>query len=145
MNAARSVGEGDGVKAARAASILCFISPAEAEALLRVDRQRPGHDLVHLAGDRGIQRRGVRIRPWRTSSRTEISLSPGNCRSPVTISKRTAPSEKRSERESTGRPQACSGDMYWSFPLSAPIWVWPPAALLTAFAMPKSQSLTSPS
>ena len=48
-----------------------------------------------------------------------------------------------SVRRSTFFPQACSGDMYWSFPLSAPACVcW---TFVAALAMPKSQSLMSPS
>ena len=94
-------------------------------------------------GTAGLTSRGARILPSRTASSTEISLSPEKRRSPVSSSKSTAPSEKMSERPSTGSPQACSGDMYWSFPLSAPICVW--LAFDTALAMPKSTSLMSPS
>ena len=46
-------------------------------------------------------------------------------------------------RRSTRLPQACSGDMYWSLPFSAPEIVVD--TLLAAFAIPKSQSLMSPS
>ena len=46
-------------------------------------------------------------------------------------------------RRSSLLPHACSGDMYCSFPLSAPEIVVD--TLLAAFAMPKSQSLMSPS
>lgn len=61
----------------------------------------------------------------------------------MSVSNSSEPSEKMSERASTGRPQACSGLMYWSLPLSAPICVF--EALVTALTMPKSHSLMSPS
>ncbi len=38
-------------------------------------------------------------------------VSPENAGLPVAISYSTAPSEKRSVRESTASPRACSGDM----------------------------------
>ena len=46
-------------------------------------------------------------------------------------------------RRSIGLPHACSGDMYWNLPLSAPDCVL--EAFEAALAIPKSQSLTSPS
>ncbi len=70
-------------------------------------------------------------------------MSPLKSLSPVSISYRTTPSEKMSVRRSTFFPHACSGDMYWSLPFSAPACVcW---TFVAAFAMPKSQSLMSPS
>ena len=42
---------------------------------------------------------------------TAMALSPSNGRRPVSISYRTLPRLKRSERLSTGLPNACSGDM----------------------------------
>ncbi len=72
-----------------------------------------------------------------------MSVSPSKSGAPVSISCRTAPSEKMSLRRSTRLPHACSGDMYWSLPLSAPEIVV--ETLLAAFAIPKSQSLMSPS
>ena len=42
---------------------------------------------------------------------TETFVSPLKGRSPVAISCSTTPSEKMSDRESTGFPSACSGDM----------------------------------
>ena len=47
-------------------------------------------------------------------------LPPGNARSPVPISKMTAPSAKRSVRASSDRPSSCSGAMYCSVPTRAP-------------------------
>ena len=72
-----------------------------------------------------------------------MSVSPRKSRSPVSSSWSTTPSEKRSLRRSMGLPQACSGDMYCSLPLSAPDCVCD--AFDAALAMPKSQSLISPS
>ena len=120
MNRARSVVPVEGERAARAPSSRCFISLALwNRSLGSIARARATMSSTSRGID-GSTCRGVRVRPWRTDSSTEISLSPVNRRSPVTISKSTTPREKRSERASTGRPQACSGDMYWSFPLSAP-------------------------
>ena len=143
MNRARSVWPVAGESAARAASSRCFISPAVWKRSLGSTASARATISSTSRGMAGSTWRGARVRPCRTNSSTEISLSPVNSRSPVTISNSTAPREKRSERASTGRPQACSGDMYWSFPLRAPIWVCP--TLETALAMPKSHSLTSPS
>jgi hypothetical protein len=41
----------------------------------------------------------------------ETGVSPWNGRCPVDISYSTTPSEKTSDRVSTGLPSACSGDM----------------------------------
>ena len=50
-----------------------------------------------------------------SSRRIALSVSaavvPLNARWPVSISKSTAPKEKRSERWSVGSPRTCSGDM----------------------------------
>ena len=42
-----------------------------------------------------------------------------------------------------GRPFACSGDMYWTVPMMAPVSVIDSSP--RGFAMPKSLSLASPS
>ena len=47
---------------------------------------------------------------------TDIAVSPLNGAVPVAISWRTTPSEKMSDRSSTTRPSACSGDMYATVP-----------------------------
>jgi hypothetical protein len=55
------------------------------------------------------------------------------CR-PVTISYRTTPNEKMSERWSTSWPLTCSGDMYPTVPRTAPA----PVASITVVAFPAS-------
>jgi hypothetical protein len=50
------------------------------------------------------------------------AVSPVNGNVPVTISYKTTPNEKRSERASMSRPRACSGDMYATVPRVVP---WP--------------------
>src|SRR6202162_4968866 len=47
-------------------------------------------------------------------------LLPSNARLPVTISYRTAPQAKMSERASASLPSICSGDMYWMVPTTLP-------------------------
>ena len=107
-------------------------------------RSRNGRPDRGRAGETsGFARDGGRISAFRTSSSTTRSESPWKSRCPVNISWRTEPSEKRSLRWSIGFPQACSGDMYWSFPLSDPLSVC--ETFRSAFAIPKSQSLISPS
>ena len=59
---------------------------------------------------------GAASRIGATSSRriadsVEIPELPSNARRPVTISYKTEPKEKMSERVSTRLPSACSGDM----------------------------------
>ncbi len=79
----------------------------------------------------------------RIFSITTISLSPSKSLRIVRNSHRQIPTEKTSERRSTGRPRTCSGDMYPNFPLIAPTCVR--ASLPAAFAIPKSMSFASPS
>jgi hypothetical protein len=59
-----------------------------------------------------------------SSLSTEASVSeivsPENARSPLSISYRTQPKDQTSARLSTGRPRACSGDMYAAVPNSMP-------------------------
>jgi hypothetical protein len=52
--------------------------------------------------------------------------------------------EYRSLRESTRSPRACSGDRYWAVPMTCAVWVMVACESLTARAMPKSITLTSP-
>ncbi len=70
----------------------------------------------------------------------------------------TSPSENRSERASTARPRACSGDMKSRLPVISPVTAWPAGAVSTpspwlptgptrrrpAWAIPKSSSLAWP-
>jgi len=76
----------------------------------------------------------------------------GNARFPVTISYSTKPNENWSDRKSSGRPLACSGDMYCTVPRTAPgpdtdaVEVSDSCPLVDAsFARPKSRILTNPS
>ena len=86
---------------------------------------------------------------------TERGVSPVKARRPVTISYKTAPNEKMSDRASTGLPSACSGDMYAVVPTIVPwfvkgavavsIWLsvpWRKGGAFTSLAKPKSSSLT---
>ena len=124
--AARSVWLGDGFERVEQRLRAAALQLAGAlEAVVGLGRQRTAsRSRRPRAGRPGRPARGGRTFTSRTASSTDISLSPANSRSPVSISKSTVPSEKMSERASTGLPHACSGDMYWSFPLSAPICVW---------------------
>jgi hypothetical protein len=76
-----------------------------------------------------------------TARSTATSLSPSKRREPVRSSQRVMPRAKRSVRESTGSPRACSGAMYANLPFSIPAVL----ARLLALAMPKSVSFTAPS
>jgi len=58
-----------------------------------------------------------------TASIVSVTVSPVNSRAPVTSSYRSTPTEKTSERASSGRPRICSGDMYENFPFKTPAWV----------------------
>ena len=57
---------------------------------------------------------------FRIEDRVDTGVSPAKGRLPVAISYSTIPNEKMSERESTGLPSACSGDMYWTVPTIFP-------------------------
>lgn len=65
----------------------------------------------------------------RASSTSGVE-APLNARFPVSIWNTTAPREKISLRLSTGRPIACSGDMYGIVPAITDSWV---KALVTEF------------
>ena len=90
-----------------------------------------------------------------TPETTSATDSPSNNRRPLSISKRTTPKAQMSARRSTGRPRACSGAMYAAVPRMTPMAVIagdvtaasvaadPSPA--TAFARPKSSTLTVPS
>jgi hypothetical protein len=84
----------------------------------------------------------------------DIRLAPWKARRPVSISYITAPSEKMSERASTGLPCACSGDMYAAVPTMTPssVVAWivrvapsaPASSGAVSLARPKSRTLTTP-
>ncbi len=63
---------------------------------------------------------------------------------PVSSSKSMMPTEYRSERASTPRPRACSGERYWGVPTTMPVWVIEVTPDCMARAMPKSMTLTMP-
>ena len=114
------------------------------EAVLRRPRARALRTTASISGlTEAVSSLGGWTRHSRTASSTSISLSPTNRRRPVSISNSRAPTAKMSERPSTCLPHACSGDMYWSLPLRAPIWVW--LDFETALTIPKSHSLIVPS
>ena len=70
--------------------------------------------------------------------------SPRNGGLPVSSSYSRHPVEYRSLRASTRSPRACSGDRYCAVPITCAVWVMVACASLTARAMPKSITLTSP-
>ncbi len=74
---------------------------------MRLDRL--GHRRVEAAGRLGIS-------AVTTRSRTSAVVSPWKSRSPVSISKSTAPSEKRSLRWSARISTTISGAMYEGLP-----------------------------
>ena len=92
----------------------------------------------------------------RTAASTSETVSPSKQRVPVSISYSTTPKDQMSDRLSTGRPRACSGDMYAAVPSTTPACV--AAAVMvgervtsgaepsttSAFARPKSRTLTDP-
>ena len=92
-----------------------------------------------------------------TSARMPVTSSPSNALRPVIISYTTAPNAHTSVRRSTGRPRACSGDMYAAVPRMTPIRVAAVARVgdasgspdagpaSSALARPKSSTLTVPS
>ncbi len=63
---------------------------------------------------------------------------------PVSSSKSMMPTEYRSERASTPRPRACSGERYCGVPTTMPVWVMEVTPDCMARAMPKSMTLTTP-
>ncbi len=84
---------------------------------------------------------------------SESPVSPWNGREPVAISYSTTPSEKMSERASTGFPFACSGDMYAAVPTTScgavtrAVVAGPNPATGVAglsLAMPKSRTFSRP-
>ena len=94
-----------------------------------------------------------------SSLRVAVNVSAGesrqNGRRPVSISKRTMPSENTSDRGSVTDPDSCSGDMYPRLPINMPAPVIAPACVSplvktdrwsdAIFASPKSSSFTRPS
>ena len=86
-----------------------------------------------------------------------MSVSPRNGLLPVSSSCTITPNEKTSDRESSRRPSACSGDMYAGVPRMAPVRVWGTASSVgcdsrpsvelapaATLARPKSSSFTRP-
>src|SRR5260370_475587 len=90
-------------------------------------------DGLACEGGSGVEERTRLQMPW--------SESASNGRLPVTISYRTTPREKRSERASWGLPMICSGHQYAGVPSSGVA----PVARLASRAMPKSINFTWPS
>ena len=90
-----------------------------------------------------LYERGAGTWPVRTFSSTAKSESPVKSFSPQSSSQSSTPTAKTSLRWSIGWPRTCSGDMYANLPLRMPAWVC--CSRLSALAMPKSISLTSPS
>ena len=56
----------------------------------------------------------------RMASNTAADVLPEKGNAPVAISYNTAPKEKRSLRESSSSPMACSGDIYITVPTALP-------------------------
>ena len=75
-------------------------------------------------------------------SATVTGESASNGTWPVSSSYSTIPIEYRSERSSTARPCACSGDRYCAVPMTEPVSVM---SEVPARAMPKSVTRTRPS
>ena len=79
-----------------------------------------------------------------------VGVLPSNGSRAVTASYRTTPSEKMSDRPSTGRPSACSGDMYETVPRITPAMVICACVAVGSgcrsanFARPKSRTFTTP-
>ena len=108
--------------------------------------RRPGRQLADQSGSL-----------LTTASSTSGVVAPANARLPVSISYSTAPKEKISLRRSTGRPTACSGDMYAAVPRITPVRVWPSVSVgelasddgggssSSTLAKPKSSTFTTPS
>ena len=72
-------------------------------------------------------------------------MFPANARRPASISYRTAPKLKMSDRASTGWPSACSGDMYAAGPEHrARVVSVTSAAAVQRLATPKSSSFAVP-
>src|SRR5439155_22338233 len=67
---------------------------------------------------------------------TDTGVSPVKGGRPVSISKRTTPSEYTSDCGPAGLPEACSGEMYVAVPIAAPVAVSDVAQVVAA--MPKS-------
>jgi hypothetical protein len=97
-----------------------------------------------------------------TAPITSVAVSPVNSRCPVSISYRMQPNDQTSARRSTGLPRACSGLMYPAVPKSTPRPVIACVRVgdnerscapespdigsaVSAFAKPKSSTLTRPS
>ena len=92
-----------------------------------------------------------------TASSTSGVVDPTNALLPASISYSTAPKEKISLRRSTGRPTACSGDMYAAVPRIMPARVCPMVMVgefasedlggssSRTLARPKSSTFTTPS
>ncbi len=70
--------------------------------------------------------------------------SASNGSRPVTSWNSMMPTEYRSERASTPRPRACSGERYCGVPTTMPVWVIEVTPDCMARAMPKSMTLTTP-
>ena len=103
-------------------------------------------------GFRSVTALGV---SFRMAEITDTGVSPRNGCSPVAIWCSITPSEKMSDRESTGFPSACSGDMYATVPTMRPWPVRPVAARVVSppdaaasisrsLARPKSSTFTCP-
>ena len=58
--------------------------------------------------------------PRTIAASVSVMSSPGNARLPVSISNSTQPKAQMSVRRSSGRPRACSGDIYAAVPRIIP-------------------------
>ena len=91
----------------------------------------------------------------RMAARVSALLCRRKVRFPVTISYRTNPNENWSDRKSSGRELACSGDMYSTVPITVPGRVEEVSTVPASsgclvsgpasFASPKSRIFTNPS
>ncbi len=81
---------------------------------------------------------------WTCAYAMASGESASNGRRPVVSWNSMMPTEYRSERASTPRPRACSGDRYCGVPTTMPVCVIEVTPDCMARAMPKSMTLTTP-
>ncbi len=81
---------------------------------------------------------------WTCAYAIASGESASNGSRPVSSWKSMMPTEYRSERASTPRPSACSGDRYCGVPTTMPVCVIEVTPDCMARAMPKSITLTTP-
>ena len=156
---------GDGPALVRTAALSTMFEPRSAIRASPMSRRRVRGSLSRHRRSNRVMGGGMSGWTFQSGSSrvmaesVSVTVSREKAGTPVSISYSTHPNAQMSVRRSTGRPRACSGDMYARVPMIMPASVAAgvatvgdcdtlgdePAAGSMAFARPKSSTLAVPS